>query len=105
MKVNINNLTFKTIIGILPFERKKRQQIIVDISFKYIYNKNSTYFIDYSKVIELVKKNIKKEKYYLIEDALLGVSQLLKTNFNIKKLKIKITKPDIIKDCKVSVSL
>ena len=28
MKVSIDNLTFKTIIGILPFEREKKQKVM-----------------------------------------------------------------------------
>ena len=37
MKVNITNLTFKTIIGILDFERVKPQKVVVDITFEYDY--------------------------------------------------------------------
>ena len=105
MKVRINGLTFKAIIGILPFERKKKQKVIVDLSFEYEFQKKNDDFIDYSVVAELVKYNIKKEKYYLIEDALLGIKQLLKNKFKIKKLKLKISKPDILQDCQVSVSI
>ena len=105
MKVYIENLTFKTIIGILPFERKKKQKVIVDLSFEYKFKNKNDDFIDYSMVVELVKKRIKKEKYYLIEDALLDIKQLLKKRFKIKKLKLKISKPDILKDCVVSVAI
>ncbi len=101
MKVNINNLEFKCIIGILDFERKKKQRVIVDISFKYDYKKDD--FIDYSEIALVVKQNIKKGRFGLIEDAILDTNNLLKYQFNIKKLKIKITKPDILKDSLVSV--
>jgi len=102
MKVNINNLEFKCIIGILEFERKTKQKVIVDISFKYDYKKDE--FIDYSEVAFLVKQNLKQQKFGLIEDAILDTKELLEFKFDIKKLKIKITKPDILKDCLVSVS-
>jgi dihydroneopterin aldolase len=101
MKVKINNLEFKTIIGILKDERKNKQKVIVDLSFKYDY-KNSD-FIDYSEVALLVKQNIKQQRFGLIEDAILDTKDLLEYKFNIKKLKMKITKPDILKDCLVSV--
>ncbi|MBL6970310.1 MAG: dihydroneopterin aldolase [Campylobacterales bacterium] len=102
MKVNINKLEFKCIIGILEFERKTKQKVIVDISFKYDYKKDE--FIDYSEVAFLVKQNLKQQKFGLIEDAILDTKELLEFKFDIKKLKIKITKPDILKDCLVSVS-
>ena len=101
MKVKINNLEFKTIIGILKDERKNKQKVIVDLSFKYDY-KNSD-FIDYSEVALLVKQNIKQQRFGLIEDAILDTKDLLEYKFNIKRLKMKITKPDILKDCLVSV--
>ncbi len=102
MKVNIKKLEFKCIIGILDFERKKKQKVIIDISFKYNYKKGD--FIDYSEVAFLVKQNLKQQKFGLIEDAIVDTKELLEFKFDIKNLKIKITKPDILKDCLVSVS-
>jgi len=104
MKVFIENLSFKTIIGILPFERVKKQKVIVDITFKYKFNKNSKDFIDYSEISKLITDTMKQRKYLLIEDAISELSYLLKSQYKISKLKLKISKPDILKNCKVSVS-
>lgn len=101
MKVEIENLSFKTIIGILDFERKKTQRVIINISFEYDYKKGK--FIDYAKIAKTIKKTIKKEKFGLIEDAIVFLEKKLNKNYDIKNLKIKITKPNILKDCKVSV--
>ena len=102
MRVKISKLTFKAIIGILPQERIKKQKVIVDISFCYKYNNGK--FINYDKVASLVKKTIKKQKFFLIEDAIIYLDNKLNAMFNISKLKITITKPDIFKNCKVSVA-
>ncbi len=106
MQVYIEKLTFKTIIGILPFERVKKQKVIVDLSFKYIFSSknNSDDFIDYSEVSSLVKITMKKKKFKLIEDAILTLEKKIYKKFKLKNLKIKISKPDILKDCLVSVS-
>ncbi|PIF04660.1 MAG: dihydroneopterin aldolase [Arcobacter sp.] len=104
MKVSINNLRFKAIVGILPFEREIKQKVILDISFNYKFTKGQKEFIDYSCVANMAKKIIKKEKFLLIEDALIYLKQALLKKFKIKKLKIKMTKPDILKNCVVSVS-
>jgi dihydroneopterin aldolase len=101
MKVQIKNLKFQCIIGILKKERKTKQKVIVNIKFNYNYNKQK--FIDYSEVAQLVEQNLKKQRFGLIEDAILDTKDLLEYKFNIKKLKIKITKPDILKNCLVSV--
>ena len=104
MRVYIKELTFKTIIGILPFERVKKQKVIVDISFNYTFSKKSNDFIDYSEVATLVKKTIRKKKFKLIEDAILTLEKKIYKKFNLTKLQIKISKPEILKDCLVSVS-
>jgi len=101
MKVQIKNLKFQCIIGILKEERKTKQKVIVNIKFNYNYKKQN--FIDYSEVAQLVEQNLKKQRFGLIEDAILDTKDLLEYKFNIKKLKIKITKPDILKNCLVSV--
>ena len=101
MNVQIKNLKFQCIIGILKKERKTKQKVIVNIKFNYNYKKQN--FIDYSEVAQLVEQNLKKQRFGLIEDAILDTKDLLEYKFNIKKLKIKIAKPDILKNCLVSV--
>ncbi|RBQ28879.1 dihydroneopterin aldolase [Aliarcobacter vitoriensis] len=102
MKIEIENLTFKCIIGILNFERVKKQKVILNISFEYDFVDNS--FIDYSEVSILVKKTMKKEKFELLEDAIKTIEKLLYDTYDIKNLKLKISKPNILKDCVVSLS-
>jgi dihydroneopterin aldolase len=102
-QVSIKELEFKTIIGILDFERVQKQRIIVDLNFYYKLDKRE--FIDYAKVIKLIKKEFKNKKFYLIEDAVESIlNSLFKKYPTIKRTFIRVTKPDIIKDAKVSVS-
>lgn len=102
MKIEISNLTFKCIIGILDFERIKKQRVSINISFKYKYTKE--YFIDYSEVANIVKDTMKKKKFLLLEDALLILECKLYKLYKISNLRIKIAKPDILEDCIVSLS-
>ncbi|MCG3694839.1 dihydroneopterin aldolase [Aliarcobacter butzleri] len=102
MKIDIENLEFKCIIGILDFERVKKQKVIINLSFEY--NFSSDKFIDYSEVVDLIKQTMKKEKFQLIEDAILYLTKLLNQTYEIKNLKLKISKPTILKDCIVSLS-
>ena len=102
MKIEITDLTFKCIIGILDFERIKKQKVIINISFEYDYSKDL--FIDYSEISALVKKTMKKQKFLLLEDAILYFESLLQNSYKINKLNIKISKPNILKNCVVSLS-
>lgn len=102
MKISIEKLTFKCIIGILDFERIKKQRVVIDIFFEYDFlDKDS--FIDYSKVAAKVEKTMKEKKFELLEDAIATIEKQLKKKYPIKKLKIKISKPDILKNCIVSL--
>ena len=102
MKIEIEQLTFKCIIGILDFERVKKQKVIINLSFDYDFIKDN--FIDYSEVANLVKKTMKEHKFELIEDAIKKKKKLLEDTYTIKNLKLKISKPNILKDCIVSIS-
>ncbi len=102
MKIEISDLTFKCIIGILDFERIKKQRVIINISFEYDFSKDL--FIDYSEISNLIKSTMKKEKFLLLEDAILHLENLLNNSYQISNLYIKISKPNILKDCVVSLS-
>ena len=102
MKIEISDLTFKCIIGILDFERIKKQKVVVNLSFEYNFSKDL--FIDYSEISNLVKSTMKKEKFLLLEDAILHLENLLTNSYKISNLYIKISKPNILKDCIVSLS-
>lgn len=101
MKIEISNLTFKCIIGILDFERIKKQKVVINLSFEYNFSNDD--FINYATVAELVEKTMKKEKFLLLEDAILHLETLLNNSYNITNLKIKISKPNILKNCVVSL--
>ena len=102
MKIEISDLTFKCIIGILDFERIKKQRVIINISFEYDFSKDL--FIDYSEISNLIKSVMKKEKFLLLEDAILHLENLLNNSYQISNLYIKISKPNILKNCIVSLS-
>ena len=101
MRIFINDLKFQCIIGILDFEREQQQDVIIDLIIEYTYINE---FINYADVATLIESTMKNKQYFLIEEALSDLSQTLKDNFSkIETLKLKITKPSILPNCKVSV--
>ena len=91
MKIVIENLEFYTIIGILESERELAQKVIVNLSIDYDFFDNN--FIDYAEIVYFIEKHMKNEKFYLIEDALLSLSQNLKIKY--PQIKFEITIPEI----------
>lgn len=102
MKIHIEELKFDTIIGILDFERVTPQKVILNLLIDYDYNGE---FINYAEVSEFSKNHMRERQFLLLEDALSSLSTNLKEKFSlINTLNLKITKPSIMPDCKVSVS-
>ncbi len=102
MTIHVEDLKFKCIIGILDFERVKKQKVIVNLQVKY-NNKNG--FINYADIVQIIKKMMIKKQFLLIEDAINAINLKLNKEYSsIKSLDLKITKPSILKGCMVSVS-
>jgi len=102
MKIYIEDLKFQCIIGILDFERTTLQDVTLNITINYEYEEQ---FINYADVVNSVKFTMIEKKFLLIEDALDELSKTLQKEFSrINTLYLKITKPSILPDCKVSVS-
>ena len=102
MTIHIEDLKFQCIIGILDFERTSPQDVVINLEIDYEYEKD---FINYADVVNIIKSDMTRKKFLLIEDALKELSQNLKKEFSkINTLNLKITKPSILPDCKVSVS-
>jgi len=105
MTISIKNLSFKAILGILDFERNNPQSIEIDCEIKYSYKKEESDFIDYIEAASFIETTMKSEKFFLIEDAIERLFQLLKVKFpQIKSIKLTISKPNVMPNCRVSVS-
>ena len=102
MTINIDDLAFECIIGILDFERLTPQRVNVNAEIIYDYQNK---FIDYAKVTEHIKTSMKTKQFELIEEALISLQNSLKQDFKqIISLSLTISKPDILPDCRVSVT-
>lgn len=102
MTIHVEELKFQCIIGILDFERVSPQDVIINLTLEYEYINN---FINYADIVQNIKKLMIKSQFELIEDAINSIYlNLIKEYKSIKNLNIKISKPSILPDCKVSVS-
>lgn len=102
MNISIKELSFYCIIGILDFEREKEQKVIINLKFKYKF-KDSKEFIDYSQIVNDIEELMKEKKFKLLEEAIKYLKQFLRNKYKIKKIKIEISKPNILSNCIVSV--
>ncbi len=103
MTIHIEELTFDTIIGLLDFERITPQKVIINLEASYDYSDNN--FINYADIVKLIEKKIIDKEYKLLEEALLGLKNNIRREYpQVQTLYIKISKPNIIDNCRVSLS-
>jgi len=103
MTIHIEDLTFDVIIGLLDFERDRPQRVIINLEASYDYSDNK--FIDYADMVLLIQNELKEKRYELLENALIGIQKLLYTSYpQLQTLSLKISKPDILPQCTVSLS-
>ena len=103
MTIHIEQLTFKTIIGILDFERVTPQTVIINLEINYFYDKQT--FINYADIIALIENDMYEKKYELLETAIQELIQKIRLTYHqINQLSLKITKPTIMKNAHVSLS-
>ncbi len=102
MQIEVKDLEFDTIIGILDFERTTKQRVRINCTIHYTYDKQ---FLDYGLVAKHIEDQMIDRKFELIEEALLSLKSTLKHEFPlISTLFLKISKPDILANCEVSLS-
>jgi len=102
-KVIITDLVFDTSIGIHDFEKKKEQQIKFNIEIdinpllKAAENDLES-IVNYENIISKVKLITHKRHYNLLEALAEDIFDNLFLAKNIIKIKLRIEKPDIIKN-------
>ena len=102
-KVLITDLVFNTSIGIHDFEKKKEQQIKFNVEIdinpllKSAENDLDS-IINYESIINNIKSITKKKHYNLLETLAEDIFSDLFLNKNIIKIKLRIEKPEIIKN-------
>jgi dihydroneopterin aldolase len=103
MTIHIEALAFDVIVGLLDFERDRPQRVIIDLEASYDYTDEN--FIDYADMVFLIQNELKEKRYKLLEEALLGVKNILYATYpQLKTLTLKISKPNILPDCSVALS-
>jgi len=102
-KVIITDLIFNTSIGIHDFEKKKEQQIKFNIEIGINPSLKSTEndlksIVNYENIISQIKSITHNKHYNLLETLAEDIFNHLFLSENIIKIKLRIEKPEIIKN-------
>tara|TARA_Y100000768_G_C23601618_1_gene506309 strand:- start:130 stop:516 length:387 start_codon:yes stop_codon:yes gene_type:complete len=101
-KILIEDLILYISIGIHDFEKQKKQRVQFNIEITTDPNlKNDIKsIVNYESVINIIKKITEKKHYELLEGLSESIFDEIFKNKKIKKIKLKISKLDIIEETK-----
>ena len=102
-KVLINDLTLLMSIGVHDFEKIEKQEVKFNINIDINplltpIEKKLNSIVNYETVVKDVTKLTKNKHYELLETLAEDIFFILFKNINIKKIKLKIEKTQIIKN-------
>lgn len=103
--VFINNLIVETIIGVYPHEKTVKQPLVFDLELEIDANiaaksDNLKDTIDYEAFSNWLVLMTNQKKFNLLEALAEYLCQNIIQEFNIPRVKLKITKPNAIKATK-----
>lgn len=103
--IYIKDLRVKTIIGIFDWERKTKQEVSIDMEFPFDCKKAAASdsiddALDYKVITKAVIKFVEESSFQLQETLAEGIAALIKDNFDVESLKLRISKPGALRGAK-----
>ena len=99
--LEITGLTVSTTIGVHAWEQRIKQRLLIDlfipINCAHLED-NIDNALDYSQLCERVTQHVESTAFALIETVAGQVIQLIKTEFGVEQLKVRVSKPSAIKN-------
>ena len=103
-KLSIQDLKVSCIVGVHPHERKREQNLFIDVDLWFDFSKAETTdhlsdTIDYTVVAEDLTTFIRKEKFQLLETlAHRGCERLLRLQPELRRCRLSIRKPGAVQN-------
>tara|TARA_Y100000816_G_scaffold227503_1_gene172555 strand:+ start:10 stop:435 length:426 start_codon:yes stop_codon:yes gene_type:complete len=103
-KILINELILNLKLGYYDFEKEKTQKVKFSLEIDYQDKKPSNdkdlkSIVNYSTIVKLITKLVKKKHYNFLETLAEAVFNELFKDKRIGKIMLKIEKMEILKDC------
>jgi dihydroneopterin aldolase len=103
--IYIKDLRVKTIIGIFDWERKVKQEVSIDMEFPFDCKKAAESdsiddALDYKVITKAVIKFVEESSFQLQESLAEGIAALIKDNYKVESLRLRISKPGALRGAK-----
>ena len=100
--IYIKDLRVQTIIGIFGWEREVRQEVSIDLEMTFDCKRASKTdsiedTIDYKEISKGIIKFVEESEFQLQETLAEGIAALLKNEFKVNSLKLRVSKPGALR--------
>ena len=107
--IEIEQLEILALVGVYLEERKKAQPLYIDLQLEAditdaAKSDDLEQTVDYAQVVKSVEKLVQSQHFFLIESIAEQILELLIREYQLQYAKVKVTKPQAIKQAK-SVSV
>ena len=106
-KIFINDLILPCTIGVFDFERKNKQNVIINIALHLDVSKAGKTdaiedTVNYQDIVNAVSKKVETSKYHLLEALAEMIAAICLKDKRVKQAHVKIEKPKAIANAKSS---
>ena len=111
MKIRIQDLRLRTIVGCNDWEREKRQDVIINVKMKTdatkaISSDDLADSVDYREVTKRIIEFVEGSEFFLVEKLAAGVLDLVMLSEKVLAATVRVDKPHALRFSKsVSVEL
>ncbi|MBS1251105.1 MAG: Dihydroneopterin triphosphate 2'-epimerase [Anaerolineales bacterium] len=101
-QIHVYDLLLRTIIGVKPDEREKRQDVLINLTL-YIDARTAGQSdkikdtVNYKTVTRRVTQHIEKSDYFLVEALAGNIARVILTEFPIEGVRVKVEKPGAVR--------
>ena len=102
MILRITNLRLRTIVGIYEWEKKTRQDIIINVELEFdgseaVRTDDIEYSVDYKKINKDIIAAVENREYNLIERICGDISEIVMSNEKVQRVSVRVDKPGALR--------
>lgn len=102
-KVFIRGLKVEAVIGVFDWEKQVQQPLVFDLEMDWDITKAAetddlAYALNYAAVSDRVIEFVQANQFDLLERLLVQLAEMLRQEFSIPKIKIRVEKPAVAPD-------
>jgi D-erythro-7,8-dihydroneopterin triphosphate epimerase len=109
--INIKNLRLRTVVGIFEWEKKIKQDIVINLEIEFdgskaIEKDDIEYTVDYKSVTKKIISEVENREFNLIERIAGDVAKIILEDKRVQRASVKVDKPGALRFAdSVSVTL